>query len=224
MHQCWHYAIRVGRKSGSYEIDAKCFSTILCRTATRCGTQSRQCSHKRSNSHRRTLLHRYVIHKVGRLKAQFCNFCDTFVGSDHIGGVLRVGTAELANDIAQRITRIVTADRGFADVGLCELLDFYRVEYVIRTKATTKVLVDGEWRQLQTVSFITNSRRRNLGQVQYCESDPRKQWVSLSRVKNEHDKWEVWYLTSNRWWNAAQMAGEYARRFGCEQGFRDTKR
>jgi len=125
----------------------------------------------------------------------------------------------------------VTADRGFADVELCDLLDSYRVEYVIRAKGTTKVQVAGEWRQLQTISFVTNSRRRNgpskghfLGHVQYCESDPHPLWVSLSRVKNEKGDWEVWYLISNRWQNAAQMAGEYARRFGCEQGFRDAKR
>ena len=119
---------------------------------------------------------------------------------------------------------IVTADRGFADVDPCEVLDAYRVAYVIRTKASTKVWVDGEWRPLQTISFITNARRRNLGRAHYCQSDPREQWVSLSRIKNEQGQWEVWYLISNRWQTAAQMAGEYARRFGCEQGFRDAKR
>ena len=119
---------------------------------------------------------------------------------------------------------IVTADRGFADVELCDVLESYGVEYVIRTKASTKVLVDGQWQQLQHIGFITNARRRNLGRVSYCASDPRKQWVSLSRVRNEQGAWEVWYLISNRWQNAAHMAGEYARRFGCEQGFRDAKR
>jgi Transposase DDE domain len=119
---------------------------------------------------------------------------------------------------------IVTADRGFADVALGEVLDAYGVEYVIRTKSSTKVCVAGQWQQLQQIAFITNSRRRNLGQVSYCQSNPRKQWVSLSRIKNEKGEWEVWYLISNRWHTAAQMAGEYARRFGCEQGFRDVKR
>ena len=119
---------------------------------------------------------------------------------------------------------IVTADRGFADVELCDVLDLYGVEYVLRTKSSTKVRVNGEWQQLQTLSFVTNARRRNLGRVQYCQSHPRWQWVSLSRIRNEKGKWEVWYLISNRWHNAAQMAGEYARRFGCEEGFRDAKR
>jgi len=103
---------------------------------------------------------------------------------------------------------IVTADRGFADVELCDVLDLYGVEYVLRAKSSTKVCVNGEWRQLQTVAFITNSRRRNLGQIQYCQSNPHWQWVSLSRIKDGEGQWQVWYLISNRWQNAAQMAGE----------------
>ncbi len=119
---------------------------------------------------------------------------------------------------------IVTADRGFADVELCDVLESFCVEYVLRTKCSTKVCVNGEWQQLQSLSFVTNSRRRTLGRVQYCQSDPRWKWVGLSRIKNDEGIWEIWYLISNRWRSAAQMAGEYARRFGCEQGFRDAKR
>ena len=117
----------------------------------------------------------------------------------------------------------VTADRGFADVELMDLLDSYGIFYVIRTRASTKVFVQGEWRRLQTLRFVTNSRRRNVGQVRYCESHPHRAWVSLSRVKDQNGKWGVWYLVSNHWSRAGQMADEYARRFGCEQGFRDTK-
>lgn len=117
----------------------------------------------------------------------------------------------------------VTADRGFADVELMDLLNSYGIFYVIRARANTKVFVQGEWRSLQSLRFVTNSRRRNVGQVRYCESKPRRAWVSLSRVKNQTGKWEVWYLVSNHGLRAGQMAGEYARRFGCEQGFRDAK-
>lgn len=45
----------------------------------------------------------------------------------------------------------------------------------------------------------------------------------MSRARNREGKWKVWYLLSNRWHRAKQAAGEYARRFGCEQGFRDVK-
>ena len=117
----------------------------------------------------------------------------------------------------------VTADRGFADVELMDLLDSYGIFYVIRARASTTVFVQGEWQPLQALRFVTNSRRRNVGQVRYCESNPHCAWVSLSRVKDQNGKWEVWYLVSNRQSRAGQMADEYARRFGCEQGFRDVK-
>ena len=118
----------------------------------------------------------------------------------------------------------VTADRGFADVELMDLLDSYGIFYVIRARASTKVFVRGEWQQLQSLGFVTNSRRRNLGRVRYCESDPHQAWVSLSRIKNQKGEWEIWYLISNHRSRAGQMATDYARRFGCEQGFRDVKR
>jgi len=118
----------------------------------------------------------------------------------------------------------VTADRGFADVGLCDLLEEFGCAYIIRVKSSTKVSVAGEWRQLQTLRFAGNARARNLGRCQYCHRSPRRLWVGMSRVRNEAGAWEVWYLVSNRAHRAGQMAGEYARRFGCEQGFRDAKR
>ena len=69
-----------------------------------------------------------------------------------------------------------------------DLLDSYGIFYVIRTRASTKVFVRGEWRRLQTLRFVTNSRRRNVGQVRYCESHPHRAWVSLSRVKDQNGK------------------------------------
>ncbi len=72
--------------------------------------------------------------------------------------------------------------------------------------------------------FMGNARGRSLGRMHYCASSPRRLWVSLSRARNECGACEVWYLLSNRVRRAGQMAQEYARRFGCEQGFRDAKR
>jgi len=117
----------------------------------------------------------------------------------------------------------VTADRGFVDVELCDLFEEFGVEYILRAKASTKVFFNGEWRQLQSLGFVTNSKRRNLGKVNYCESNPHQVYASLSRVKNEKGEWEVWYLISNQPLSASQMADEYACRFGCEEGFRDAK-
>ncbi len=52
----------------------------------------------------------------------------------------------------------VTADRGFADVELMDLLDSQAIFYVIRARASTKIFVQGEWQQLQTLDIIGNRR------------------------------------------------------------------
>lgn len=117
----------------------------------------------------------------------------------------------------------VTADRGFADVELAQLFEDLGVEYIIRVKNSTKIFFQGEWRQLKTMGFAGNARQRNLGCLYYCESSPQRLFVSMSRARNREGKWEVWYLLSNRWQRGKQAAEEYARRFGCEQGFRDVK-
>ena len=117
----------------------------------------------------------------------------------------------------------VTADRGFADVALREVVTALRVEFVIRVKGSTKVWVQRQWRPLQTLGFVGNARHRNLGRLAYCESSPHRLWVTLSRARDCQGQWEVWYLISNRFHRAQAAATEYAHRFGCEQGFRDTK-
>jgi hypothetical protein len=128
--------------------------------------------------------------------------------------------------VQQRIGRrrvIVTADRGFADVALVEVLSALGVEFIIRVKGSTKVCVQGQWRNLHTLGFAGNTRHRTLGRVAYCESAPHRLWVTLSRAWDAKGQWELWYLIANRAGRAKAMATEYARRFGCEQGFRDAK-
>jgi DDE family transposase len=118
---------------------------------------------------------------------------------------------------------IVTADRGFADVALVDVLTELGVEFIIRVKGSTKVCVQGQWRHLHTLHFVGNTRYRNLGHVAYCESAPHPLWVTLSRAWDAKGQWELWYLISNRPHRAKAAATEYGRRFGCEQGFRDAK-
>jgi len=118
---------------------------------------------------------------------------------------------------------LVTADRGFADVELAQRFEESGVAYIIRVKSSAKIYWQGEWRQRQSVGFQGKARQRNLGRVWYCESKPERLFVSLSRARNRAGKWAVWYLLSNRWHRAQQASAEYARRFGCEQGFRDVK-
>jgi DDE family transposase len=118
---------------------------------------------------------------------------------------------------------IVTADRGFADVALVEVLTALGVEFIIRVKGSTKVYFHGQWCPLHTLGFVGNTHHRTLGPLSYCESAPHWLWVTMSRARDARSQWEVWYLISNRCRQAHTTAAEYARRFGCEQGFRDTK-
>jgi hypothetical protein len=118
---------------------------------------------------------------------------------------------------------LVTADRGFADVALVEVLTALAGEFIIRVKGSTKICFHGQWRPLHTLGFVGNAHHRNLGRRAYCESAPHRLWVTMSRARDAKGQWEVWDLISNRCRRAQTTAAEYARRFGCEQGFRDTK-
>ncbi len=118
---------------------------------------------------------------------------------------------------------IVTADRGFADVRLFELLNELQVEFIIRVKGSTKVCYQGQWCKLNRLRFVGNTRRCNLGCLAYCESSPQHLWVTMSRQRDRHGRWGMWYLVSNREQRAQVITDEYAHRFGCEEGFRDVK-
>jgi hypothetical protein len=62
--------------------------------------------------------------------------------------------------------------------------------------------------KLNSLRFAGNARRRNLGRLAYCESKPRQVWSTMSRARNKHGHWEVWYLVSNRPLRAKRMAAE----------------
>jgi hypothetical protein len=119
---------------------------------------------------------------------------------------------------------VLTADRWFADVDLLDSLDELGIAYVIRTKSNYKVRVEGRWRRLDSLRWRGNQRRRAWGRVWYAETDPRRVFLAQSRVRDAQGRWEVWHLLSNRPLSAVAMTREYARRFTCEEGFRDGKR
>jgi hypothetical protein len=119
---------------------------------------------------------------------------------------------------------ILTADRWFADVDLLDLLNGLGISYVIRTKSSYKVLIDGEWRKLGSMRWRGNQRRRAWGRVWYTETDPRRLYLTQARARDAKGHWGVWHLLSNRPLSAVRAAQEYARRFTCEEGFRDGKR
>ncbi len=130
---------------------------------------------------------------------------------------------EVLASVARR-RLIVTADRWFADVDLLDLLDEMGISYVIRTKSSYKVLLDGRWRKLGSLRWRGNQRRRVWGRVWYTETDPRRVFLAQARARDKQGHWGVWHLLSNRPLSAVGMSREYALRFTCEEGFRDSKR
>src|SRR5712691_6615756 len=104
----------------------------------------------------------------------------------------------------QRCRLIVSADRGFADVELCDLLNSFQIAYILRVKCSTKVYFQGMWCSLSQIGFIGNSHHRALGRILYCASSPHRLWLTLSRQRNAQGEWEVWYLLSNRKRTATQ--------------------
>lgn len=119
---------------------------------------------------------------------------------------------------------VLTADRWFADVDLLDVLEEMGVSYVIRTKSNYKVRVEQRWRRLDSLGWRTNQRRRAWGRVWYCEGDPRHVYLAQTRARDKQGRWGIWHLLSNRNLSAVGMSREYARRFACEEGFRDGKR
>jgi Transposase DDE domain len=117
----------------------------------------------------------------------------------------------------------LTADRGFPDEDLFELLDRLKIKYIIRVKGSTKVNYRGAWIKLNRLQFQGNARRRSLGRIEYCQDSPRWLWVTMSRARDKKGKWGIWYLASNLPLRAERAAKEYGFRFGCEEAFRDVK-
>jgi hypothetical protein len=133
----------------------------------------------------------------------------------------------LVGDVLAGIAKsrlLITADRAFADVDLMDLLKQLRVGFVIRTKGNIKVFYNQQWQKLNQLRLPRNQRRRALGRLRYCERKPRRLYVTQSRKRDRQGRWGIWHLVSNRRMSAEQASYEYARRFSCEEGFRDAKR
>ena len=148
----------------------------------------------------------------------------TFKG--HRSKIERAFVARLFQLILRDVPRrklIVTADRGFADVLLFDLLDELKIAFVIRTKASVKVFWQGQWQKLGRLKMTRNTRRRSLGRLRYCQRAPRRFYLTQSRARNRQGQWGLWQLVSNRNYSALQAKQEYERRWGCECGFRAAK-
>lgn len=119
---------------------------------------------------------------------------------------------------------LVTADRGFGDGTLLAEVAQLQVPFVLRLPANITVCLDQQWQKLGSLQMSHTTRRRGLGRLWCLRSNPQRCWVGQARARNKKGRWEYWHLVSNRPLSALTMAHEYARRFGCEEGFRDAKR
>lgn len=134
----------------------------------------------------------------------------------------QVVAKELAPVARERV--VVTADRGFGDGTLLAALARLQVPFVLRLSANITVCLDQQWQKLGSLRMRHTTRRRALGRLWCLRSNPQRCWVTQARARNKKGRWEYWHLVSNRPFSAFTMAHEYARRFGCEEGFRDAKR
>jgi hypothetical protein len=123
----------------------------------------------------------------------------------------------------ERERLLVTADRGFGDGTLLAELGRMQVPFVLRLPANITVCLDQQWQKLGSLHMSHTTRRRALGRLWCLRSNPQRCWVAQARARNKKGRWEYWHLVSNRPLSALTMAHEYARRFGCEEGFRDAK-
>ena len=119
---------------------------------------------------------------------------------------------------------LLTADRGFCQGELLALLARLPVPFVLRLPAHVTVCLHQQWQKLGNLPMTGTTRRRALGHLWCLRSNPQRCWVVQARARNKKGRWEYWHLVSNRPQSAFTMAQEYARRFGCEEGFRDAKR
>ena len=119
---------------------------------------------------------------------------------------------------------LLTADRGFCEGPLLARLEALRVPFVFRLPAHVTVFQDRQWCKLGSLTMGGTTRRRALGHLWVMRTHPQRYWVVQARARTKKGRWEYWHLVSNRPLTAFTMAHEYARRFGCEEGFRDAKR
>src|SRR5262249_43919316 len=119
---------------------------------------------------------------------------------------------------------LVTAERGLCEGKLLARLEALHVPFVFRLPAHVTVYQDQQWCKLGSLTMRGTPRRRALGHLWVMPTQPQRYWVAQARARTKKGRWESWHLVSNRPLTAFTMAHAYARRFGCEEGFRDAKR
>lgn len=133
--------------------------------------------------------------------------------------VLKKLKACLAEDVHVE----VIADRGFCSTELFRFIhEQLRWDYTIRIRSGL-IVYEQKYpygRKIQHMRLVRGARPRKLAGARLTES--KYEPASLVLVWDKGMK-EPWYLVSSRNWAPEQIVKTYARRFTCEEQFRDEK-
>jgi hypothetical protein len=136
--------------------------------------------------------------------------------------IRQVGEQPLGNVERERL--LLTADRGFCEGELLAREARLPAPFVLRRPAHVTVCLDQQGDKLGSRRMNGTTRRRALGHLWCLRTNPQRCWVAQARARNKKGRREYWHLVSNRPLSALRRAQEDARRFRCEEGFRDAKR
>jgi hypothetical protein len=139
--------------------------------------------------------------------------------SAHERRVLKKLKACLAEDVHVE----VIADRGFCSTELFRFIhEQLRWDYTIRIRSGLIVYEEKYpyGRKIQNIRLVRGARPRKVAGARLTES--KYEPASLVLVWDRRMK-EPWYLVSSRNWTPEQIVKTYARRFTCEEQFRDEK-
>jgi hypothetical protein len=132
-------------------------------------------------------------------------------------GLLRVLQGMLPPSVKEVI---IVADRGFGDVDLYEAIQAMGFDFVIRFRGCIHVTApDG--RSAPAASWVPSGGRAR----RICNAlltGQRQRVAAFVAVKKAKMK-DNWLLATSLSWDANRIVGLYARRFTCEENFRDEK-
>lgn len=128
---------------------------------------------------------------------------------------------ELRAALPSGVTVIVLADRGFGDTGTFNyLLDMPGFDFVIRFRSN--IIVEAGGQQAKAKQLVPrNGRFRVLESARLTAKGKGPYTVVLYKARGMKDSWCL--ATSLSTADGRDIVDRYARRFECEEGFRDLK-
>jgi hypothetical protein len=127
----------------------------------------------------------------------------------------------LANFVPAGVRVTVLADRGFGDAELYESLkEGIEFDFVIRFRACIKVMAENGETRTAGQWVVKSAKPRRLHRAKVTGA---KRPVNAVVVVHDRGMKEAWCLATSRDDAADRIVALYAKRFRCEENFRDTK-